>query len=141
MRHSICILFLAIIAFSCEDHEEDPLSEFPQTWNIIGWQDFGIDGDSGFKAIRDSTHSYVFKVDGTFTKTVGSETASGRYKTEIVVYEVVGEQRYYSLIFPDEKLIHSCSKVKEYLFVDEGMLIGGDAPCGGTSTYFSLETK
>jgi len=140
MKQSICILFLAISTFSCIDYD-DPLNEFPQTWNIVGWQDFSSGGTSEFQPIRDSIHSYVFKVDGTFLKTIGSETTSGRYITEIVDYEVIGERKHYSLIFPDEKLINSCSKVKEYLFVDGDLLVGGDAACDGTSTYFSLVAK
>ena len=142
MKHSVYFILLAIIAFSCQDNQ-DPFDEFadkfPQTWKISGWQSQGQAGDSGFQSITDSSYTYLFKKDGSFLKTVGNESINGFFEKEELIFEVGGKRTIYTLFFPEAKLINSCSANMEGMFIDEnGMLVGGSAPCDGPSIYLAL---
>lgn len=70
---------------------------------------------------------------------MGNESTKGTYETEEVIYEVGGKRTNYKLIFPDDKLRHSCNANREYMYSGENqMLVGGSAPCDGPALYFSL---
>lgn len=130
---------VALFAFSCQENE-GPVGQFPQTWKLAGSQTYAFGGDTGFQAIIDSSHTYLFKKDGTFLKTVGDENASGTYQTEERIYEVGGKRTTYTLFFPDDDLRNSCSANIEGMFIDENkMLAGGSAACDGPTNFFSLE--
>ncbi|UZD21650.1 hypothetical protein PBT90_19235 [Algoriphagus halophytocola] len=138
MTRLLLLCLLSIFTFSCQE-DEKPYNEYPQTWKIAGWRVFGFGGDSGFQTISDSSYTYLFKKDGTYVKTVGEESTSGTYKQEFKIYEVGGERKEYILNFEEDILRHSCFANREYLFIDEnGMLVGGSAPCDGASLYFTL---
>lgn len=138
MKPIIIILLVAFFAFSCQEND-GPIDQFPQTWKIAGWQTYGFGGDSGFQAISDSSYTYLFKRDGTFLKTVGNETISGTYRTEVLIYEVGGKRITYTLFFPEARLTNSCSANIEGMFIDDNkMLVGGIAACDGPTNFFSL---
>ncbi|WP_439488570.1 hypothetical protein [Algoriphagus sp.] len=133
------LCLISILVMSCQEDEE-PHDIFPQTWKLAGWQAYGVEEDSEFQPISDSTYIYLFKSDGTFVKNVGEESTAGTYQTEVLIYEVGGERKHYNLIFPEDKLRHSCHANREYLQIDEnGMLVGGSAPCDGPALFFRLQ--
>lgn len=132
MKRSIFVILISIIAYSCHE-DQIPRKHFPQTWKIAGWRSYGFGGDSGFQSITDSTYFYVFKKDGTFTKTLGTQSTAGTYKLGT-------DKIYYDLIFPDGKLVDSCYGNTEKLTIGEKkMLVGGSAPCDGATLYFKLD--
>ncbi|SFU08280.1 hypothetical protein SAMN04489724_3794 [Algoriphagus locisalis] len=138
MRRYIFILVITVIAFACQG-SQDPTDEFPQTWKIAGWQIMGDAGDSGFQSVTDSSYTYLFKKDGSFLKTVGNESTIGSFEKEELIYEVGGKKTNYKLFFPENKLVNSCSTNLEYMTINEnGMLVGGSAPCDGPAIYLTL---
>ncbi|MFC5626803.1 hypothetical protein [Algoriphagus winogradskyi] len=138
MRRSLFILLITTIIFSCQENQ-DPYDEFPQTWKIAGWQRIGFAGDSGFQSVTDSSYTYLFKKDGSFLKTVGDDSIIGFFEKEELIYEVGGKSTHYKLFFPEDRLRNSCSANLEYLTIEEnGMLVGGSAPCDGPSIYLAL---
>jgi hypothetical protein len=138
MKSLLFILFIGIFAFSCKEDQE-PLGEFPQFWEIAGWQSYRSFVNTGFQAISDSSHTYLFKRDGTFLKTVGTESISGTYQTEVLIYEMGDKRINYHLFFPEDKLRNSCFANRENLYINEnGMLVGGSAPCDGPAVFFKL---
>ncbi len=80
----------------------------------------------------------MFKKDGTFLKTVGDESASGTYQIEMLIFEVGGERTTYTLFFPEDDLINSCSANVEGMYIDDNkMLVGGSAACDGPTNFFT----
>lgn len=136
MKSSICILLLTFLLFSCIESE----NKFPQKWKLDGHRTYGFGGDTGFIATPDSSYTYLFNSNGTFLKTVGSETSSGSFVKEKREHMTHGKKTVYILNFTENKLVHSCSNLVEQLMMDEaGVLSGGSAPCDGPTNYFSLQ--
>jgi hypothetical protein len=98
MKRFIIILVIATVTFSCQE-DQPPFSQFPQTWKLAGWRSYGFLGDSGFQPISDSTYTYLLKKNGTFLKTVGKESTSGTYQTEVLIFEIGGKKNSIQLNF------------------------------------------
>ncbi len=136
MKSFFSILLLTMLLCSCLESE----NRFPQSWKLDGHRTYSFGGDTGFIATPDSSYTYLFRSDGTFLKTVGTETSSGSFVREKRDYMTHGKKTMYLLNFSENKLVHSCSAQTEQLVIaEDGVLSGGSAPCDGPTNYYSLQ--
>lgn len=107
MIRTLIILLLGINVFGCQK-DQYPTAGLPQTWKLVGVQSPRLMGDQNFQPISDSSYTYVFKKDGNFSKTVGTETSWGTYQIDTQVYAEESTAIRYALHFPDDRLRDSC---------------------------------